>query len=163
MALSFSEKGRGDIGGRDFRCYQVTADGTTVTINASDIDMHYIETAMIGNRSDPHGEVSVNLDSLDDAAGSTIAVSIGCTLGDFTLAACSVDLVDMTMASYVQAATDGEIRLQNESASAADLDDTTFRMISPRNIGLSTRTGTYIVFSPALRSGDVFHLAVIGY
>jgi len=163
MALSFTEKGRGDIGGKDFRCYQVTADGSSQTVYAASIDMHYIDSAMIGNRSDVHGLVSVDLDELADAAGSTLVVSIGCTLGDFTLAACSLDLEDMTMTSYVQAANKGEIRLQNESGGAVDLGAIAFHMISPRNIGLSTRTGTYIVFSPALRSGDVFHLAVIGY
>lgn len=47
MALSFSEKVRMSAGNKAFRIYEVTSDGSSTTINASDLEMNYIEYAVL--------------------------------------------------------------------------------------------------------------------
>lgn len=47
MSLSFTQKLRGKIGGRVFRCYDVTCDDSTTTILASDIGLHGMDTIML--------------------------------------------------------------------------------------------------------------------
>lgn len=164
MALSFTEQGRADIGGREFRCYQVTSDGSTKTIEASDVDMHYFESAMVGQKADHGGTQSLDMDALTDTFGSTVTVThTGAVLGDFLLHATSIDMVDVVVTGYVQAGAATEIRVCNESGAEVDYGDTTYHVRVPRNIGLETTNGTFIVFSPALQSGDTFSLAVIGY
>jgi len=164
MTLAFTEQGRADIGGREFRCYQVTCDGSTKTIEASDLDMHYIESAMVGQKADISGTQSLDMGELTDAVGSTVTVThTGAVVGDFLLQATDLDMVDQVVTAYVQAGDAAEVRVVNESGSIADVGDTTFRVRALRNIGLNTTYGTFIIFSPALRSGDTFSLAVIGY
>lgn len=46
MALSFSQKVRDRFGSKAYRVYEVTHDGSATTIDASDLDMNYIEYAI---------------------------------------------------------------------------------------------------------------------
>ncbi|OFW61315.1 MAG: hypothetical protein A2W01_11210 [Candidatus Solincola sediminis] len=46
MALTFTQKERYSVGGKAFRLYEITHDGSVTTINATDIDMNYIEAAI---------------------------------------------------------------------------------------------------------------------
>lgn len=165
MALTFSIKVRGTIGGKEFRAFDVTADGTTKTIDASSVEMNEFDSVVISPRQDLSFVVSVNLASIDDAAGNTSAETVaGAVLGhDYPLTALSTDCIDTTQTTYMQAATKVEIRTQNESAGARDLADTVRRVRIPRYIGLETLSGSYIVFSPALESGDIFTVWAIGH
>lgn len=71
-----------------------------------------------------------NFASLVDAAGETAVVTAsGAALGDACVASVGVDLVDMSMTCYVQAANLVEVRLQNESGSTVDLASTTLRVV----------------------------------
>lgn len=45
MALTFSEKARGSMGGRAFRCVEVTHDDSATTVEASNLGLNYIEAA----------------------------------------------------------------------------------------------------------------------
>ncbi len=47
MALTFSEKLRGTQMGKAFRIYEVTHDGSVTTIDASDLDLNYIDYAIV--------------------------------------------------------------------------------------------------------------------
>lgn len=47
MALTFTQKLRISMGDKAYRLYEVTADGSTTTINASDIDLNYIDHAIM--------------------------------------------------------------------------------------------------------------------
>lgn len=78
-----------------------------------------------------HEEDSVNIASLSDGAGATQSITVtGVALGDIVLGVSfGVDLVDMTVTAYVQAADTVEVRVQNESASATDIASTTVRLI----------------------------------
>lgn len=70
-----------------------------------------------------------NFGSLVDAAGETGAITApGAALGDSCVASVGVDIVDMTLTCYVNAANSVEYRLQNESGSTADLASTTVRV-----------------------------------
>ncbi len=78
-----------------------------------------------------HEESAVNIASLIDAAGATAAITVnGVALGDIVLGVSfGVDLVDMTVTAYVQAANAVEVRVQNESGATADLASTTVKLI----------------------------------
>lgn len=74
-------------------------------------------------------KASVNVGSLADGAGETVTVTApGVALGDACVASFGVDVVDMTVTCYVQAANAIEVRVQNESGSTADLASTTLRV-----------------------------------
>jgi hypothetical protein len=47
MALTFSEKVRLSDGNKAFRIYEITHDGSATTINASDLEMNFIEYAVM--------------------------------------------------------------------------------------------------------------------
>ena len=80
--------------------------------------------------------VNATLDagSLADAAGETETIAVpGVALGDMVLGVSfGVDLVDMTVTAYVQAANAVEIRIQNESGAAPDLASTTIKLLIGR-------------------------------
>lgn len=81
--------------------------------------------------------VSATLDagSIADGAGATDTVAVpGVQLGDIVLGVSfGVDLVDMTVSAYVQAANAVEIRVQNESgAGPVDLASTTIKLVIAR-------------------------------
>ena len=78
-----------------------------------------------------HDSAVVDVASLVDGAGATVVVPVaGVALGDIvTGVSFGVDLVDMTVTSYVQAAGLVEVRVQNESGSTVDLASTTVHVI----------------------------------
>lgn len=47
MALTFVEKLRGTQMGKAFRIYEVTHDGSATTIDASNLDLNYIDYAIV--------------------------------------------------------------------------------------------------------------------
>lgn len=47
MALTFVEKLRGTTMGKAFRIYEVTHDGSATTIDASNLDLNYIDYAVV--------------------------------------------------------------------------------------------------------------------
>ena len=47
MALTFSQKIRGKMGDKEFRLYEVTPDASATTIEASALDMNYIDYAVV--------------------------------------------------------------------------------------------------------------------
>ncbi len=47
MALAFVEKIRGTTMGKAFRIYEVTHDGSATTIDASNLDLNYIDYAIV--------------------------------------------------------------------------------------------------------------------
>jgi hypothetical protein len=47
MALAFVEKLRGTTMGKAFRIYEVTHDGSATTIDASNLDLNYIDYAIV--------------------------------------------------------------------------------------------------------------------
>jgi len=80
--------------------------------------------------------VTATLDagSLADGVGETETVAVpGVALGDIVLGvSINVDLVDMTLTGYVQAANAVELRLQNESGAAPDLASATIKILVGR-------------------------------
>ena len=76
------------------------------------------------------GSATWDAASLVDGAGETKSVTVtGAAIGDFVLASMGVDLVDMTMTAYVQAADTVEVRIQNESTATVDLASTTLKVL----------------------------------
>jgi len=70
MTLAFTEQARGSMGEKSFRASLVTLDGSTTDINASDLDLHYIISAMVTAVS-----VASNIASyLETTAGATISL-----------------------------------------------------------------------------------------
>ena len=47
MALTFSQTLRMSMGGKAFRAYQITTDASTTAVTAANLDMNYIEAAMV--------------------------------------------------------------------------------------------------------------------
>ena len=80
--------------------------------------------------------VSCTLDagSLIDAAGETETVAVpGVALGDMVLGVSfGVDLQDITVTAYVQAANAVEIRVQNEGAATVNLASTKVKLLIAR-------------------------------
>ena len=165
MALGFSIKVRGQIGGKMFRAFEVTADGSTKTIDAASLEMTEFDSAIITNRQDLSLAASINMGSLGDGAGNTSSETVtGAVLGhDYAMTAMSVDAIDTTQTAYVQSAGKVEVRTDNESGGAADIADGVRRVKIPRYVGLSTLSGKYLIFSPALESGDVFTVWALGH
>lgn len=77
-------------------------------------------------------EATVNVGNLVDAAGETVQLT-GCTgvaLGDVVIGvSLGVDMLDMLVTAYVQAANVIELRVQNESGNTVNLDSTKVRVI----------------------------------
>lgn len=73
MALTFSEKFRAGIGGKAFRAYEVTHDGSETSIDASDLDMNYIDAAMAGPGTQVLSATSVAYADLTTTSGNSIA------------------------------------------------------------------------------------------
>ena len=74
-------------------------------------------------------EVTHDFGSLADGAGETLSISVpGAAIGDTVMVSAGVDISDMTLTAYVQAADTVEVRLQNESGGVLDLASTTVRV-----------------------------------
>ena len=77
-----------------------------------------------------YAEETHNFASLADGAGETGSIVVnGAELGDMVQVSVGVDLQDMTLTGYVQAADTVEYRLQNESGGVVDLASTTVRVL----------------------------------
>ena len=170
MALTFTEKCNASIGGMAFRAYEVTADGSTTTINASDLDMREIEVIFFQQRSDLSAAAACDIANLVDAAGVTTQVAVtGAVLGDFVQVAGSVDCVDMLVTGYVQADDAVDIRVQNESTATHDLASVPWHVRVIKRMGLESLTGStgasegYAVFYPTLTDGDIFTVWALGF
>lgn len=80
-------------------------------------------------------KATLDAGSVADGAGETQTVAVpGVALGDMVLGiSLGVDLVDMTVTGYVQAANAVEVRIQNESgAGPVDLASTTIKLVIAR-------------------------------
>jgi hypothetical protein len=74
MALTFTQKIRNSQGDKAHRVYEITHDGSTVAVNASDLDLNYIDYAIAGDCVIP---TSITGDAISrlSITGSSIAVS----------------------------------------------------------------------------------------
>jgi len=165
MALTFSEKFRAGIGGKAWRVVEVTSDGSTTSINASDLDLNYITEAMIMNNVDLNASATWNPGSLAaDAQESKDFTVTGAALGDFAMAAMGVDVVDFLVSAQVTVADTVTVTIANATAGTIDLATSTCYVKVIKNVGLSTRSGAYIILSPALTyTSDVVTILAIGY
>jgi hypothetical protein len=77
---------------------------------------------------------TLNPASLADAVGETNTIAVpGVALGDIVLGfASSLDMQDITVTAYVQAANAVEMRFQNEGAATVDLASSTWKMLIGR-------------------------------
>jgi len=75
MALSFSEKARLAIGGKAFRVYEVTHDGSETSIDATDFDMQYIEASWVGGGTCPLSATSAAFFELTTTSGTKLATT----------------------------------------------------------------------------------------
>ena len=72
---------------------------------------------------------TVDVGSLVDGAGETETITVpGAALGDACVASFAVDVQDMTVTCYVQAAGAVKVRVQNESTNTVNLASTTMRV-----------------------------------
>ena len=77
-----------------------------------------------------YAQGTLDAGSLVDAAGETETITVnGAALGDIVMASLDVDIQDMTVTAYVQAANAVEVRIQNESGTTHDLASATLRVI----------------------------------
>ena len=74
MALTLSQKVRMSIGGKAFRAYEVTHDGSTGSISASEFDLNHFDAAIAGAGSD-----APDLTSGDGATITFTALSASAT------------------------------------------------------------------------------------
>lgn len=77
-------------------------------------------------------EATVNFASAADGVGETVQITgaNGVALGDVVIGvSIGLDLQDMILTGYVQAANVIEVRLQNESTNTVDLASTTVRVV----------------------------------
>lgn len=80
-------------------------------------------------------KATLDAGSLADGAGETETIAVpGVAVGDMVIGiSLGVDLVDMTVTGYVQAADAVEVRIQNESgAGPVDLASTTIKLVIAR-------------------------------
>lgn len=165
MALTFTEKFRASLGGKEFRAFEITCDGSVTSITAANLDMAYIDNCIITCKADLHS-VATTWDpaSLADGAGDSVTIAVtGAVLGDYSLVANPEDLVGILLTSYVQSAGWVEIRLQNEIVSTVDLASNANWLVRVlKHCGLTTTRGEKVVFFPALQSGDIFTIWAIG-
>ncbi len=163
MALAFTQRLRTQIGGKAFRAYEVTCDGSTVSIDATDLELNYIEAAAVAGAADLIGTVSITVSNLADGVGSTLTVAlVGAVLGDAVEVGSSADGEDITVTAYVKDTDVAEIRLQNEGGGTKAPSDG-YECRIRKTVGLKTYFGTDIVFGPPLRSGDKIVVWAFGW
>jgi hypothetical protein len=75
MALTFTQRLRLSLGGKAFRAYEITHDGSETSIDASDLEMNYVEAAMIGAGTVPLSATSTTYADLTTAQGSALAMT----------------------------------------------------------------------------------------
>lgn len=164
MALSFSEKFRASLGGKEFRAYEITCDGTATTIEAAKLDMAFIDNCILTPKADLNATFEWDPGNLIDAAGETASVALtGAILGDYVMVNNPVDILDTILTAWAQSAAKVDVRIQNESAGTKNVATSAAWIVRVlRYCGLSTTRGKYVIFGPALVDGDVFTLWAIG-
>lgn len=78
MALTFTDKLGGQhfpFGGRQFRAYEVTHDGSETSMDASDFDLTYVETAIAGPGTQVLSATSTAYADLTTNHGSSLAMT----------------------------------------------------------------------------------------
>lgn len=75
MALSFSEKVRGGVVGKAFRVVEVTHDGSETSIDASSLDMNYIDYAFNVAATVPLSATSVAWADLTTNSGKYLGMT----------------------------------------------------------------------------------------
>lgn len=121
------------------------------------------------------GSAVYNTASLGDRAGATTTVAaIGAAIGDYSLVSFELDLVGITVTSYVSAADVVSVRIQNESGGTVDLASTTIRVrvipyatfgrvpVLASLAGLLTGSATYDAASLADGVGESTDITVTG-
>ena len=74
MALTFTKKMETRMGDKKFHIYEVTHDGSVTTVNASDLNMNYIDYAIAGDVTLPTSITGAAITTLS-VTGASIAVS----------------------------------------------------------------------------------------
>ncbi len=78
MALTFSDKLNGHhipLGGKAFRCYEVTHDGSETSMDASDFELNYIDAAIAGPGTQVLSATSVAYADLTTNHGASLAMT----------------------------------------------------------------------------------------
>ena len=164
MALTLSEKFDGLIDGRRFKGFEITCDGSVTTVTANSMDMDTIEAAFLTGPKDL--TVSTTTDAGSIIIGNEVAFQItvtGAALGDIARSSWAIDMIDLTMDCAVTAADTVTVTMGNNTAGTVDLDESVLKTTVDKRVGLTTFTGPFVVFKPALQSADVITLWVIGY
>jgi hypothetical protein len=78
MALTFTDKLGGlhiPLGGKAFRAYEVTHDGSETSIDASDFELSYFDTAIAGPGTQVLSATSVAYADLTTTQGKSLAMT----------------------------------------------------------------------------------------
>ena len=164
MALTLSEKFDGLIDGRRFKGFEVTCDGSATTVTANSMDMDTIEAAFLTGPKDLTVSTTTNAGAIDIGNEEAFQITVtGAALGDIARASWDVDMTDLTMDCAVTAADTVTVTMGNNTAGAVNLAEAVLKTTVDKRVGLTTFTGPFVVFKPALQSADVITLWVIGY
>ncbi len=165
MALTFTEKFRGEFAGEKMKSFEVTCDGSVTTITAGDLDMSYIKAVSVAQKADITGVCSsYDPASIDDGNEQNKDITVtGALLVDFVEGSITLDAADLEVSYDVSAADTITYNIFNRTGAGIDLAAIVGKAIVPKDVGFSTRSGAYIVFAPPLTSADVFMITVIGY
>lgn len=164
-ATAFTERFRCDLEKGQLRCFEVTSDGTSTTIDASSLDLAWIYSVMVAQKAALTGSSTWNPASISDGneeATATWTVT-GAALGDIVRASFSLDVTDLQLDAQVSSGNTITAVLANSTGGAINLGSGTVKAEVPKDIGFSTISGKYIVFAPALTSGDVFTIWAVGF
>ena len=165
MALSFSNKARGTIGsGLKLEVWEVTEDGSTTTITAANLDLNDIVSAQIIPKANLAGSISWAVAEIADGAMEAKNVTVtGSILGDEVEVSLGVALSDLSLAGDVSANGTVTAVLNNGTSGPIDIATATLYATVMKHKGLSTYSGSSIVFGPAGTSADVFTIWVVGW
>ncbi len=164
MALTLTEKFRGEFAGKKMKTFEVTSDGSTTTITAGDLDMTYIEGVAVSQKADLIGTGTWNPSQITDGNEEVDDVTVtGAALGDFTKSSFSLDVTDLELYDSPKSANTVTAHLFNRTGGNITLNSGTIKAHVYKNVGFSKLSGPYIVFGPALVSTDVFMITVVGY
>jgi hypothetical protein len=77
MALTFTKRisMNMDISGKLFRVYEITHDGSETSIDASDLEMHYVEAAIAGPGTQVLSATSTAYCDLTTTYGASLAMT----------------------------------------------------------------------------------------
>jgi hypothetical protein len=112
------------------------------TVSTTTCDFRWMEAT--GTATHPamlSGSGTLDFASAADGVGETLQITVtGAALGDVAMVAAPVDLEDVIVTAYVQAADTVDVRMQNESGSTLDL---------------ASGTWTAVTFTPAAAGAAV--------